>query len=437
MKICVSLGNTDIGHDDISAADAVEVRTDIFAEIPKNILRKGQTGVLTFKTSFDPSIIPKDWIVDVGDVKRPDIKNKVMTSYHDFNGTPNTKEVVNILKRMNGDIVKGAFAVNSIKDNVTLLEASRSVDKEHVILGMNELGRITRIRQNKLKNKFTYAYIGKATAPGQFSLGEMSGMNDDCIVTGIIGSGIGYTRSPAMHDAAFAHSNIIGKYLTFDTPSLDAFAEFVRGYDIRGVNVTKPYKEDIIEFIDTCDKVSRDTGAVNTVVNDNGKLKGYNTDVHGIESALALNSVDVKGKRALILGSGGAARSCAYFLSNNGCNVTVTGRNRRAVKDITSTFSVAARERTSVAVKGYDIVINCIPLNKNNDVTEYPIKIEQIDHSQTVFDMVYGDTHLNDIAKKRGCVAVRGEDMLAFQGAASFRLFTSKEIPFRVMRDAI
>jgi len=139
----------------------------------------------------------------------------------------------------------------------------------------------------------------------------------------------------------------------------------------------------------------------------------------------------------LILGSGGAARSCAYFLSENGCDATITGRNIDSARRIASEFSVTARERESVAVKGYDIVVNCTPLNKSNGRSEYPIRIDQIDQRQTVFDMVYGDTHLRDIAEQRGCVIVRGEDMLAHQGAMSFELFTSVKMPYEVMRCAV
>jgi len=437
MKICASFGSNDINSDDISAADAVEIRTDIFDKVPKNVLRKGQTGVLTFKTPIVTSIIPEGWIVDVGDTKRPDVKNTILSSYHDFERTPDTDVILGILNGLDGDIVKGAFAVNSLKDVVTLLNVSERIGREHVILGMGELGRITRIRQNLMKNKYTYAYVGKATAPGQFSVSEMKDIGDDCIVTGIIGHGIGYTRSPAMHAAAFAHSKIDGKYLTFDTTSLERAGDFIRDFDIRGVNVTKPYKTDIIEHVDRCDKVSGSVGAVNTVVNDSGTLKGYNTDVHGIEMALKMNSVDVNGRRALILGSGGAARSCAYHLSNSGCEVTITGRNMETARKVASEFSITAKERTSVAVKGYDIIVNCTPLNKKNKISDYPVKIEQIDHSQTVFDMVYGETHLYDVASKRKCVTVRGEDMLAYQGIRSFELFTSSDVPYDVMRGAI
>ena len=438
MRICASLGSADDIHsDDVAAAEIIEIRTDVFDTVPENVLKKGQTGLISFKGPIIMEMVPKGWIADIGSSNRSDIKGEVISSYHDFEGTPDAETLIKIMDAMNGDIVKGAFAVNSSDDLVRLFDISQRVGKRHVIIGMGELGKITRIRQKLMGNEFTFAYVGNETAPGQMSVRDMIKLGDDPMITGIVGSRIGYTRSPMMHDVAFGHSSIAGKYLVFDMPSLDRIDEMIFNYKIRGVNITKPYKTDIIEHIDACDRISEAVGAVNTVVNDGGKLRGYNTDVHGIESALRANSVNVRGKRALVLGSGGAARSCVYFLSENGCDVTITGRSLDTVKRVASDFSSKARERTSVAVKTYDIIVNCIPLDKRDDASEYPINIEQIGCTQTVFDMVYGETHLTDMANKIGCTVVRGEDMLAYQGAMSFELFTSKSVPYKVMREAI
>ena len=440
MRICASLGSVDDVHSgDIEKADIIEIRTDVFDAVPKNVLRKGQKGLISFKGDVNASVIPEGWMADIGDAPRSVAGNaaSVISSFHDHDGTPCAEEIIKILNGMDGDIVKGAFTVNSVKDVMTLFDVSRLVEKRHVILGMGEVGKITRIRQRQMGNEFTFAYLGRPTAPGQMSVREMNDIGDDGIITGIVGSGIGYTRSPKMHDAAFRHLAMRGKYLVFDTPSLDRISDLIVDLDVKGVNVTKPYKTEIMEHIDECDGISKRVGAVNTVVNDNGELKGYNTDVHGIMAALKDNSVNVKGKKVLMLGSGGAARACAYVLSENDCEATITGRNHDAVKRIASDFSLTSGERMSVAVEKYDAVINCTPLNKNNDISEYPVRIERIRSHQTVFDMVYGETHLNCIARKKGCRTVMGEDMLAHQGRMSFELFTSSKVPFGVMRDAV
>jgi len=438
MRICASLGSADdLCSEDIASADIVEIRTDIFDRIPENALRKRQTGLITFKGPVREDMIPEGWIADIGNEDTARMKNETISSYHDFDGTPEDGELRNVMGAMKGDIIKGAFAVNSIDDLVRLFDLSQRIGKRHVIIGMGELGTITRIRSDLMGNEFTFAYVGKETAPGQLSVREMICLGETPMITGIVGSGIGYTRSPAMHNAAFGHLRIKGKYLVFDTPSLDRIGEMMLDYNVRGVNVTKPYKTDMIDHLDSCDIASMEIGAVNTVVNDDGRLKGYNTDVLGIEKAFGMNSIEVDGKRALILGAGGAARSCAYFLSNNGCSVTITGRNEDSVKKVASELSVTARERTSVAVKAYDIIVNCTPIGMKNNILDYPVRIEQIHRSQTVFDMVYGETHLSNLANERGCTAIHGEDMLAYQGMRSFELFTSKKVSYKVMRDAV
>jgi len=439
MRICASLSSADdIGSEELGKADMIEIRTDIFDSVPKGVLKEGQTGLISFKGDIVPSMIPEGWIADIGDADSSAAPGRgTISSFHDFSGTPCAEDIVNVMREMNGDILKFASNVNSVNDLATLFDVSRRIDKKHVILGMGELGTVTRIRQKLMRNEFTFAYVGKETAPGQMSVSDMKRLGDYCIITGIIGSDIGYTLSPKMHNAAFAHAGLNGIYLKFDTPSVDRIHEMITNFNVKGVNVTKPYKTDIIGHIDRCDKISERTGAVNTIVNDNGKLKGYNTDVHGIEKAFEMNSVDVKGRRALILGSGGAARSCAYFLSENDCDVTVTGRNTDTVNKISNEFSARPQNRMSVAVKAYDIIVNCIPLNKNNDRSEYPIKIEQIDNNQIIFDMVYGGSHLNDVAKERECIIVKGKDMLIHQGIKAFELFTSVNVPYEVMRDAL
>jgi shikimate dehydrogenase len=436
-RICASLGSADDLHsEDLARADIIEIRTDIFDKIPENILKGHQTGLISFKGDVDASLIPDGWIADIGCSPAGGIKGDVISSHHDFCVTPSYEEIMNILGSMEGDIVKGAFTVNCLKDAVTLLNVARSA-RRHVIIGMGELGKITRIRQREMRNEFTFAYVNRETAPGQMGISEMRSMGDDCMITGVIGSGIGYTRSPAMHDAGFVHTGINGRYLRFDTPSIDMFREFMTGFGLRGVNITKPYKTEIMEHIDICDRISERIGAVNTVVSDDGVLKGYNTDVYGIEMALKTGLVRVNGKRALILGSGGAARSCAYFLSKNGCDASITCRNEVSSRTVASEFSLTFTGHSSADVREYDIIIGCIPLNKDDDISEYPADILELNSEQIVFDMVYGETHLNDLAERKGCTVVRGEDMLAHQGVKAFELFTGRKMDYDIMRNAV
>ncbi|MBR1452226.1 MAG: shikimate dehydrogenase, partial [Candidatus Methanomethylophilaceae archaeon] len=134
-----------------------------------------------------------------------------------------------------------------------------------------------------LGNEFTFGFDGVSTAPGQLSADRMEQLGDDCTLIGITGHPLSHSRSPAMQDAAMRAAGINGKYLIFDSPDLDHMEDVVRGYDIRGMNVTIPYKQSIMEHLDSVSKASSSIGAVNTVINDDGKLIGDNTDIIGIE----------------------------------------------------------------------------------------------------------------------------------------------------------
>ena len=236
-----------------------------------------------------------------------------------------------------------------------------------------------------------------------------------------------------MQNAALKASGINGIYLPFETKDLDSVEEVIRAYEIRGMNVTIPHKQEIMDHLDAIDGNASSIGAVNTVVNDNGKLIGYNTDVEGISKALSAAGIVPKGMRVLIMGSGGAAKACAHRLSPD-CDITITGRNRSTGEELAKEFGASYRSGDSVSVRMYDLIVNCTPVGMYSD-GPYPINISAVDRSQAVFDMVYGtETPLVKHAKESGCRVAYGADMLAGQGAASFALWTGIQNTFDIMR---
>lgn len=431
MKVCASLSSaSDI--DRTGDADMVEIRLDLMEHVPDI---RGRETIVTFRGPVDLGVLPEGFggMIDIGTEKRPDTGLEIIASYHDHDSTPGDKEILSILGNMDSDVSKAAFSVWNFKDLVSILNAARSFGKRHVILGMGSMGTVTRIRQDILGNEFTFGYVGEPTAPGQIRADTMSGLGDGCMVLGIIGRPLDKSRSPQMHNAALRSFGIKGIYLPFEAPDLDHAAEAIRGYDIRGVSVTIPYKQEMMDIMDTVDKDAAEIGAVNTVVNDGGRLKGYNTDVTGIGVALERSGTDIRGARALIMGSGGAARACAHHLTKNGCDITVTGRNRDAGSELAKSYGAEYRLPDSVPVAMYDLVVNCTPVGMYSE-GPYPVNISAIDRGQTVFDMVYGETRFTETAKKKGCRVAYGEDMLAGQGAAAFELWTGRKDAFEVMR---
>ena len=163
-------------------------------------------------------------------------------------------------------------------------------------------------------------------------------------------------------------------------------------------------------------------------------LTGYNTDVIGIATALDEAGIDVTDGRAVVMGSGGAARACLEYLNGRNCDVTVAARNEETGRRLASEFGQKFRNPNSVSVRMHDLLVNCTPVGMYSD-GPYPINIEGIDRGLAVFDMVYGtETPLVALAKSRGCRVAYGADMLAGQGAASFELWTGESDAFGIMR---
>ena len=420
------MSEEDMQH--VDKADMVEVRTDLFESAP----RSSKDMLITFRDGYDPGFLPEGFngMIDVGEGEVPCTSLEVVSSYHDYGSTPSFDLIKDMLRDSKADVAKGAFNVSSFLDLHNIHRASRT-PRRHVLLGMGEAGTITRIRGRMLGNEFTFAYVSEQTAPGQLSLDEMDRFKDDCMVTGLVGRSIGRSRSKIMHDRAFDACGIKGYYCKFEVNGLQCMDEAIREYDIRGLNITMPFKEDALGMMDSLDQLAEDVGCINTIVNDGGTLKGYNTDVKGIRVALERGNIDSKGMDVLIMGCGGAARACAKALSQS--RMTVVGRNREGLDRFSRDIGCETRIGT-ISPDGFDLIVNCTPIGWNGD-DGYPMDLSMLDGTQAIFDMVYGtQTPLIGRAKDVGAPIALGEDMLTGQGMESFRLWTGKEVDFNVMR---
>lgn len=406
-----------------------EYRLDAFDELPET---DGDTVVTL--CGKDISSVPDGFLglVDVGDHDIPSGFRRIV-SHHDFERTPSAEEIVSILGANDAEITKGAFSARSFQDLMSLLEASRELDRKHVILAMGEIGTVTRLRQSVLRNEFTFGYVGQPTAPGQLSADEMESLGDDCEIVGVTGNPLAHSLSPLMHNAAIREAGVNAIYLKFPSDSISRVGDAIINYDIRGLNVTIPYKTAVMEQMDSITDVANEIGAVNTIVNDGGTLIGTNTDAKGIEFAFRDNVPDNNSK-VLVMGSGGAARAATYAMCQMGCEVTVSGRNAKTVASIARDFSVTGV--SSADTSDFDVIINCTPIGMGGDGT-YPARIALNDR-HIVFDAVYNRaTPLVDMAKDAGSTVLSGKDMLIGQGAESFRLWFGKEASIRIMREAL
>jgi shikimate dehydrogenase len=262
-----------------------------------------------------------------------------------------------------------------------------------------------------------------------------------CIV---IGDPVEHSMSPQIHNAGYESLGIDDKFVFVGAhikpEYLEIFIRGVKAMGIRGVSCTLPHKFEIMRYLDEIDPVARTIGAVNTVVNDGDRLKGYNSDWIGIVASLeAVTTLD--GKNVALLGAGGAAHAAAYGLTNRGAHLTIYNRTVEKARQLAEQFNCEARPLDSIGdVRTAEIVVNTtsIGLPPNDNATPLPAKY--ISPQQIIFDTVYtahGTTRLLKEAEQQGAQTIPGTEMLLQQGLAQFKLFAGYEAPEAAMRDAL
>jgi len=257
-------------------------------------------------------------------------------------------------------------------------------------------------------------------------------------LVGIIGDPVGHSRSPAMHNAAFDALGLDWVYVAFPVPRGQGAAavQAVATLGLAGLNVTMPHKADAAAACDDLSSEAAALGAVNTVVNMDGTLAGHSTDGDGFLRALDDEGITVAGRRAVVLGSGGAGRAITHALGRVGAHVTVAARRHEAARSAAALapggVAVGVDE---LAVESFDVVVNATPLGMEGQPP--PFDTDRLRAGQFVFDTVYPvETPLLREARARGLRAAGGLDMLVHQGALSFSLWTGVAPPLELMRAA-
>lgn len=266
---------------------------------------------------------------------------------------------------------------------------------------------------------------------------------------GIIGYPLGHSASPAFQQAAFDHLGIDASYLAWETPpdAISEQMESLRGPGLLGANVTVPHKQAVVPFLDEVSQAAQDTGAVNTIVNREGRLTGHNTDVTGFLRALQEDAgFQAQGKRALVLGAGGSARAVVYGLLKEGAG-QVTIANRTVERAYRLIDALGSPRNASVVLldpaalsNGWDLIVNCTTLGMRHapGENETPLPDDAIPANSLVYDLVYNpeETPLLQAAARAGARTLGGLPMLIYQGAEAFRLWTGQDAPVEVMFQA-
>jgi shikimate dehydrogenase len=276
-------------------------------------------------------------------------------------------------------------------------------------------------------------------------------INTETRICAVIGNPIAHSLSPLIHNAAFRERSINYVYVAFQVEDLKGAIAGVKALGIKGLSVTIPHKIEIIKYLDEIDPLALAIGSVNTVVNTQGRLKGYNSDGPGALKALKDSGVDLNGSKVLILGSGGAARAVAFSLARDGniANLSILGiltdQMEDLIKDIESKVGFKAdgelikKGRLKEKMREVDILIHCTPVGMYPQVEESLVDKRYLKRDLVVFDIVYNPlkTRLFKDAEEMGCKIVLGSEMFLNQAAIQFQLFTGVEPPVESMRNVL
>ena len=425
-KICAVITSPDdIPEARTQGAEAFEFRFDLFRGIPDDwsFLSNTELTIATFHSAETEERCRK--ALDAGaDYLDLDISSKLcgmfpgktICSYHDFSGTPDKDTILSLYQKLSQNgIPKLAFKVHTAEDLLNLAYAERTIKSAgtpFILIGMGELGMVSRIRFSSL---VTYCCISeeKKTADGQLTVTAMRKLGLEPAITGLIGKPIAHSRSPAIQNSAFSSAGINGLYLLIplEEEELPLVPELIRMYQILGLNVTIPYKEKIIPYLSSLSREASEIHAVNTITSD---LHGENTDWIGIEETLA--TYQVARKNVLVIGAGGAARAVLFSLKKAGAHIAIINRTYEKAQKLADEFGAVAI-RVEDVYERYDVAVNASPVCPLKDIP-----------ADTVFDMNYPNSGIPS--------AITGKTMLVYQGAESFFIWTGKRPSIEAMDSA-
>lgn len=382
----------------------------------------------------------------------------VICSQHDFAGLPsNLEELYERMAATGAPILKIVVTAKDTTDCLTvfhLLERARREGRELIALAMDDAGIVSRVFGPARGAFLTYGALDSAsrTAPGQVSAAELrdlyrvEAINEETLITGLVGSPVAHSLSPHMHNAAFTALGLNAVYLPFEVRDVLEFMHRMIdprtreiSWNLRGLSVTAPHKSAVIGRLDWVEPKALEIGAVNTVVVEGDELRGYNTDADAALLPLK-DLIELRGARAAIIGAGGAARAVLWGLRERGAQTTVFARDIERARSLARQFGADVASLENAPFDNFDVVINATPLGtRGRSDNETPATAAQLRGTRVVYDLVYNPpvTRFMREARKAGCKTVGGLAMLVAQAAAQFKLWTGCDAPSELMREAV
>jgi shikimate dehydrogenase len=260
----------------------------------------------------------------------------------------------------------------------------------------------------------------------------------------VIGDPIDHSLSPAIHNAAFGFLRMDCTYIAYRIPKgeLASGIEALKKIQISGFNVTVPHKIEMMKFLDEADETCTKIGATNTVVNNNGFLKGYNTDMDGFLDPIKKRNIDCRDSDVLIVGAGGAARAIVVgFAKEKVRKITIANRTRERADELIKFANNLGMQSDysdlsnagNIAGK-YKFIVNATSMGLKGNAC--PISTRAITKDSIVYDIVYMpvETELIEQSKKQGATIIYGWEMLLGQAMRSFEIWTGQEAPYQAMK---
>ncbi|MFW5797227.1 MAG: type I 3-dehydroquinate dehydratase [Spirochaetota bacterium] len=379
----------------------------------------------------------------------------IIRSAHDPEGvSADPAELYRALSRRASEIPKLAVTPRSSAELDRILElmaAERHSGRRHVILGMGPVGVPTRVAAPMLGGYISYASaeVGTevAAAPGHMTprmLAETYRYREqsaDTALFGVVGNPVMHSASPAFHNRQFTEKNLDAVYVPFQVDDLEPFFRSVGRLSVRGLSVTVPHKEGVIDYLDESDESVVPVGACNTVLITDGRKRGVNTDIPGfmlpLERAIGASGPEAfDGMRATVIGAGGAARAVVFALLRVGVRLCVVNRTRaradRMVTEIADALGVAkpAVAELDPAAAGLieehgTLIVQTTPLGMSPREDVDPLPFYEFRGHEIAYDLIYAPERTRFLARadEAGCLTISGTRMFEEQALAQAALF--------------
>ncbi|MDR0661256.1 MAG: type I 3-dehydroquinate dehydratase [Prevotellaceae bacterium] len=467
-KICISITSTSF-DESLTAVNhnpLVELRLDLMQtnnEQIKQLLEQSTTSIVTFRDgnaslqkrqealilAIDNGACHIDIEVEANENYRQTLiqhaKNKgckVIISYHNFENTPDIKTLKSIIRQcrsMEADIVKLVTTASSTADCSRVLSLYED-EKNLVAFTMGEKGKITRLACLYLGAPFTYASIeeGKEAASGQLAASSMRQMIPllnplKTKLFAVVGNPILHSKSPLFFTSAYPTSVDDYAFFRMAAESGEEIVQLFHQLNLSAINVTAPFKMDIVKLADQSSDEVAVLQASNTLVERDSKLQAYNTDVFGVTGSLTAKGIAIKGKNCIVLGAGGAGCAAAYALKNAGANVTIVNRTVEKAKVFAEKIGCgySGLEELRTMLINTDILAST--LTPNTAVVEE----QWLRPRLVILDAVYHGSALKQKAINAGCTYIDGNQWLLHQGIYGYKLFTGLEPDSKCMEAAL